>query len=284
MLSVDKQTDTKLNRLRRLLPEGLLVDSAWLTDRGYSTALRSHYVSAGLLEQPARRVYRQPRGDVRWEQVVVSLQTLLGHRLVAGGRTALELQGFAHDLSHSVREVHLYGPGRPPTWLDDLRVGVRFSYHNSRRLFEEDDVEAWFACLSGAIEGADRAGPPESDNFRVQPWGQWNWPLTLSTPERAVLELLDELPDRETFHQADMLMEGLSSLSPRRLQRLLRACTNVKVKRLFFFFADRHQHAWLKRLDKAAIDLGSGNRVLARGGRLDKRYRITVPGDLDGVS
>ena len=80
-----------------------------------------------------------------------------------------------------------------------------------------------------------------------------------------------------------MLMERLSSLSPRRLQRLLRACTNVKVKRLFFF-ADRHQHAWLKHLDKAAIDLGSGNRVLARGGRLDKRYRITVPGDLDGVS
>ncbi len=62
------------------------------------------------------------------------------------------------------------------------------------------------------------------------------------------------------------------------------AFTNVKVKRLFFFFADRHQHAWLKRLDKKAIDLGSGNRVLVKSGRLDKRYRITVPGDLDGVS
>jgi len=56
------------------------------------------------------------------------------------------------------------------------------------------------------------------------------------------------------------------------------------VRRLFFFFADRHQHSWLKHLDKDAIDLGSGNRVLVKGGRLDKRYRITVPGDLDGVS
>ncbi len=76
----------------------------------------------------------------------------------------------------------------------------------------------------------------------------------------------------------------LSSLSPRRLQRLLKACTNVKVKRLFLFFADRHQHAWLKHLDKDAVDIGSGKRVLVKGGKLDKRYHITVPGDLDGVS
>jgi len=278
------QSDTKINQLHRHLPEGLLVDAAWLTERGYSTALRSQYVSAGWLEQPARRVYRQPRGDVSWEQVVVSLQTLLGHRMVVGGRTALELQGFAHYLPQADREVQLYGPTHPPTWLADLPLDVRFHYHNSRRLFADDGVEAWFASVAGAIEDKSRAEPPESDSFRVQPWGQWNWPLTLSTPERAVLELLDELPGRETFHQADMLMEGLSSLSPRRLQRLLLACTNVKVKRLFFFFADRHQHAWLKRLDKKAIDLGSGNRLLVKGGRLDKRYRITVPGDLDGVS
>ena len=55
-----------------------------------------------------------------------------------------------------------------------------------------------------------------------------------------MLELLDELPERETFHQVDMLMEGLTNLSPRRLQKLLADCRSVKVKRLFFFFADRH--------------------------------------------
>ena len=284
MLSVAMRTNTKINQLRRLLPEGLLVDAAWLTGHGYSTALRSQYVSAGWLEQPTRRVYRQPRGDVRWEQVVISLQMLLGHRLVVGGRTALELQGFAHYLGQAEREVHLYGPARPPSWLDDLPLEFPFHYHNSRRLFADDGVEAWFASVAGAIDDNSRAEPPDSDSFRAQPWGQWNWPLTLSTPERAVLELLDELPERETFHQADMLMEGISSLSPRRLQRLLLACSNVKVKRLFFFFANRHRHAGLKRLDKKAIDLGSGNRVLVKGGRLDKRYRITVPGDLDGVS
>jgi hypothetical protein len=80
-----------------------------------------------------------------------------------------------------------------------------------------------------------------------------------------------------------MLMQGLSNLSPRRLQRLLSECHSVKVKRLFFYFADRHAHAWLKRLDRKAVDLGEGKRMLVRGGKLDKTYQITVPGDLDAV-
>jgi hypothetical protein len=67
------------------------------------------------------------------------------------------------------------------------------------------------------------------------------------------------------------------------LQRLLAGCHSVKVKRLFFYFADRHSHAWLKRLDRKAVDLGEGKRMLVRGGKLDKTYQITVPGDLDAV-
>ena len=80
-----------------------------------------------------------------------------------------------------------------------------------------------------------------------------------------------------------MLFEGLANLSPRRLQNLLAACRSVKVKRLFLFFADRHDHPWLKKLDTSRIDLGTGKRMLVSGGRLNSRYQITVPEDLDGV-
>jgi hypothetical protein len=52
------------------------------------------------------------------------------------------------------------------------------------------------------------------------------------------------------------------------------------VKRLFLFFADRHNHAWLKQLDRSRIDLGRGKRLLAVGGRLDPKYQITVPESL----
>jgi hypothetical protein len=128
-----------------------------------------------------------------------------------------------------------------------------------------------------------RSHDPIHGSVNVEPWGQWRWPLTLSSPERAILELLDELPHRESFHQVDMLMEGLSTLSPRRLQKLLADCRSVKVKRLFFFFADRHPHAWLKRIDKEAVDLGKGKRMLVKNGKLDRAYQITVPEDFHAV-
>jgi hypothetical protein len=117
----------------------------------------------------------------------------------------------------------------------------------------------------------------------VQPWGQWDWPLTLSTAERAVFELLDEVPARETFDHVDKVFAGLTNLRPDRLKKLLGDCKNVKVKRLFFFFADRHKHAWAAKLDKSAVDLGHGKRVLIKGGKFDRTYQITVPENLDGV-
>ena len=47
------------------------------------------------------------------------------------------------------------------------------------------------------------------------------------------------------------------------------------------FFADRHRHAWLRRINRAKIDLGKGKRMLVRGGTLNAAYQITVPKDLD---
>jgi hypothetical protein len=272
----------KLNWLDRHLPEGLLVDARWLTRHGYSTSLRSQYVAADWLEQPARGVYCRPRGSLSWQQVVISLQALLEFPLLVGGRTALERQGYAHYLPRELKEIHLYGSRPPPRWLRKLPLGVRFFYHNDRTLFRS-------ASLTTAPTHPDAAKDKGAktqtmhDSWAVQPWGQWDWPLAMSTPERAILELLDELPNRESFHQVHMLMQSLSNLSPRRLQKLLADCRSVKVKRLFFFFADRYQHAWLKRLDKKAIDLGEGKRMLVKGGKLDKTYQITVPGDLDAV-
>jgi hypothetical protein len=78
-------------------------------------------------------------------------------------------------------------------------------------------------------------------------------------------------------------MEGLSNLSPRRLQKHLADCRSVKVKRLFFFFADRHKHAWLKHLDTKYIDFGTGKRMLVKGGKLDPVRQIIVPEELNGI-
>lgn len=275
---MNEQNVSKLNQLTRDLPEGLLVDAAWLERRGYYGSLRKKYVELGWLERPANRVYRRPRGEIRWEQVVISLQTLLEFPVVVGGRTALELQGYAHFLSQHLQEVHLYGRLKPPSWLHKLPLSLRFIFHGSDRLFRQDYPGLGRSALAG-----EKGNDSEQTSLTIQAWGQWNWPLLLSSPERAILELLDELPNRESFHQADKLMEGLVSLSPRRLQTLLEDCKSVKVKRLFFFLADRHDPAWLERIDRSRVHLGTGKRMLVRGGRLDLTYGITVPADLDAV-
>lgn len=279
-----ERNSKKLNWLERALPEGLLVTAAWLTRHGYYSSLRTQYVAAGWLEQPARGVFRRPRGTLSWEQAVISLQSVLEFPVAVGGRTALELQGYAHFLSREQRAVHLYGDKAPPSWLDKLPLTVRFAFHRSDRLFRDDPITRDPTSLTWDVETHEAAGNDLlQTGLTIRPWGQWDWPLKLSTPERAILELLDELPEREGFHQADRLMEGLVTLSPRRLQRLLEDCKSIKVKRLFFFFADRHGHAWLERLERARIDLGRGKRMLVRGGKLDRTYGITVPEDLDGV-
>lgn len=263
---------TKLNQLQRRVPEGFLVDSAWLQAHGYASPLLHKYVTSGWLERPAHGVYRRPVARrataadeaLRWQHVVISLQTMLHTGVLVGGRTALELEGFAHYLAPGgPREIHLYGAHAPPAWVHKLGIAQPFIHHNTRRLFHDGD-----------------AGPDAADT-RPLTWGSGEWQLICSGTERAMLELLDEVPRRESFHQADVLMEGIDILRPARLQALLEACRSVKTKRLCLWFAERHNHPWLKGLDLAKIDLGRGKRLLARGGKLDPRYLITVPENID---
>jgi len=189
------QTASLLNRLEKALPEGLVVDAAWLEKHGVASNLRAYYVKAGWLEQPVRSVYRRPRGTLSWQQVVISLQSLLLQTpVIVGGRTALELQGFAHYLSFETKTVHLYGPDRPPAWLQKLNLPQRFVYHNSATLFRNDLNTQGLGSLAWNIaDGSPRdLSRFQGGSLTSLPWGQWDWPLTLSQPERAYGESGDD--------------------------------------------------------------------------------------------
>ena len=208
--NVARHIQGKLNQLMQDLPEGLLVDAAWLEKRGYSRALRGHYVSAGWLALVAPRVYwRRPASltnaepTITWQQVVVSLQLMLRSQLVVGGRTALDLQGFAHYLSHRQHTVHLYGPKPPPAWVSLLPVDTVFRYHNSVKLFRHSaELKA-----SGAV-GYDTSPGHLDAQLQWLASGHREWSLAVCRPERAILEFLDALPTQESFEHADKIMRS----------------------------------------------------------------------------
>jgi len=150
--------------------------------------------------------------------------------------------------------VHLYAQSNLPAWLRNLSQ-PKLVFHTSR-MFNSN---------------ADDTGLEEMkmDGGRFS--------VLVSRPERAVLELLADVPDRESFEEADKLMESLANLSPSRVMQLLDGCKSVKAKRLFLWLADRHGHAWFQKMDTDKVNLGSGKRMLVKGGRLVPKYWITVP-------
>src|SRR5260370_10168898 len=200
MSNMALQQTQHLNHLEKQLPEGLVVTSSWLIRHGYSRQLVSHYVRTGWLRQPTRGVYQRPRGSLSWQQIVISLQTVLKEPLVVGGRTALEIQGYAHYLRQTTKELYLYGPEPPPNWLERLSAKVHFIYRNSRKLFPAEADQRSFTNL---IKGPKAQPSPGADaGFLVQPWGQGDWGLVPSAPERARLGVLGWLPERGSLEQA----------------------------------------------------------------------------------
>jgi len=192
------QKGTKLKWLLETVLPGRLVDTPTLERHGVTRMLAHKYIDSGWLEPVVRGLYRRPQSDSTgedWQLVVRSLQHVMDYPSVIGGRTALEAQGFAHYLPMRGEQViHLHGDGHP-TWLKRLDSAERFRLHGTK-LF----------ALNAKEETTDVASPVG--------------PLTCSTPERAILELLDEMPKHESIHIVDTAFEGMASARPRRLERL----------------------------------------------------------------
>lgn len=262
-----------LKRLLSELPPGFYTDSKWLSEHGISRQLAHRYVELGWLERVVRGLFRRPPLELGgggsaagWVIPVLSAQWIMGYDVHVGGSTALSLAGYVHYLPLGEGGVVYLYSNAMPTWLARLQLQSELRFRNTK-LFADPDL---------GVENAG-VGTPGAGSHALE---FWQLPVKASSPERAILEAIDELPDNEGFHNLDVLFEGLTNLRPRLLSELLVSCRKVQVKRLFLVFADRHDHAWRKHLDTSGIDLGSGDRAFTPGGRLHPRYRITVPAKL----
>jgi len=245
--------------LTNFLPDGLVVNRTWLKIKGFDRIAVDYFVRSGKLERVGHGVYRRPGPPLKWEHVVYSIQEL-GSPVHVGGRSALDLQGMAHYLPlGGMQTVELYGVNKLPDWLNGLQLPAKL-----------------------VAKGTGGMTKLPSDALTTRPFGHWDWQLRFSTVELALFELLGKIKDESDFSLADKYFESAATLRPKLLNSLLQACRQIKTKRLFLWFADRHNHAWRSKLNTVNVDLGSGKRMIVKGGALDKTYAITVPRSMTG--
>lgn len=254
------------SELAALLPYGFVVTRSWLLGRGVGRHAVDNLLKSGRLVSLQRGVYARPESRLVWQGVVSSLQRM-GFDCVVGGLTALELHGRAHYLPLGRRRtLHLHGRDPLPSWINRLGLDdERFERRGVARLLEADEAEDREPFLTVDL-----------------PWGDGLGTVRISTVERALFEVLNDVPAKVSFEHADLLMENLPDLSPRRLNVLLPRTRSFKVKRLFFWLAERQGYVGLKHLEPDAWNLGRGKRVLEKGGELASRYGITVPREMYG--
>jgi hypothetical protein len=209
-----------------------------LQKAGISPQRAYSYVQRGWLQKIGRGVFVRPGAPLDLRASLRALETS-GFQAHVGGKTALDWYGARHYVRVRPR-VMLYGvrDQRLPAWITANFDVV----YRRRNLFREKGSE----CIAvSRFEDSPRA------------------PL-VTEPERAILELLSEVPHRQSIEEARQLMQGLVSLRPVLLQRLLRACRSVKTVRLFLTLSRDLNLAHVKKLDVKKLPTGSKSRWVSK--------------------
>lgn len=232
--------ESKLKNLYTRLEPGAPLTSEDLAALSISADLAVHYVRAGWLTRLARGVYCRPNDTLALHPCLLLLQRkLVG--LHVGGKSALDWYGLRQYVSQQP-VLHLYGwvAGRLPEWLME-----RFpaEYHR-KRLFDERP-EALLHV--GPFEM--RVGAPQ-----------------VSSPERALLELLSEVGVRQPLREARELAESTYSLRADVLSELLRRCTSVKTVRLCLQLGREGALPWVDKLDPDKLPTGSDRPWVSNSG------------------
>lgn len=231
---------SKLNALYTRLAPGAPLTSEDLAVLHISADLAVHYVRAGWLTRLARGVYCRPNDTLALHPSLVLLQRKL-EGLHVGGKSALDWYGLRQYVSRQPA-LHLYGweSGHLPDWFTE-----RFpaDYHR-KRLFDE---------LPDALR---HVGPFEKRSGAPQ----------VSSPERALLELLSDVGVRQPLQEARELVENSYSLRTTVLRELLQHCKSVKTVRLCLQLGREGGLPWVAKLDPAQLPTGSDRPWVSQSG------------------
>jgi len=248
--------NSKLNWLLRSQPENAVLTSSWLVKEGYSYDLQKRYRKSKWFDSIGTGALIRHGKKVDYLAGVHALQSQLGLSVHPGGKTALSLQGKSHYLEVSAKRAQLFGTEHEklPSWFRKYHWGLEL----------KTTLSSFLPPDLGLIDF-------EHKGFKVK----------ISSPARAILECLYQAPQKQPLLEVYELMEGLNNLRPAAVNKLLKNCTSVKVKRLFLYMAEKAEHAWFDYIKIDELDLGSGKRSIVKNGVYVPKYKITVPKEIE---
>jgi hypothetical protein len=234
-------------------PSGTVATASWFQHHGVSPQLARKYRHSGWIEALGHGAFTKKGDQITWEGGLYAVQTHLCLPIHVGGKTAMQLRGYAHFLELGKESVCLFGKRKTklPSWFRQYQWGVALHY-TAPHLFTDSELG-------------------------VEEHGVKDFFIKISSLERAIMEHLFLVPYHATYEISSLLIESLTSLRPQLVEALLEICCSIKVKRLFMVLAEKHLHTWVKKINVDKIDFGSGKRVLTPGGVLNKKYQITIP-------
>ena len=244
---MSKVIKTNLKKVVRLLHQKGVLTAAYLHKAGVSYQLIRKYRQSNWLSSLGAGAFCEPGSTPSFDAALVALAEQHGLPVHLGAKAALARRGVMQyvPLGGLPSELYLRRGHRLPKWFSDVFTG-QFVRNSSCLLSDDAGVER------------DAAG------------------CRVSSPERAFIELAEEVPKKVALGELYQLLEFAETLRPRLVTELLSECASVKAKRVFLFLADDLGHWWSKKLDRSKIDLGSGCRVIERGGAFQSKYNIVV--------
>lgn len=221
------------------MPRGQPLGTRWMREHRLTSKHAARLAKEGWLERLGHGTYCLPGETLERDASLTWLVPAVPGLHVAG-KMALSWRGVRHNLAYRETLI-LWGdkPAKLPTWFT-----TRFPAHyQATHIFD--------------------AGMPRELGIAPLPAGRPDLPV--STPERAVLELLSDVGKGQTLEEARHLIEGARSLRLSVLEELFSYLTRIKVVRLAHTLAEELNLPWVSIARQHSERLGGGKRWVSVG-------------------
>ena len=248
------ENQSKLNLLLLAGKKNGLFFSDWLRKSGYSDQLIRKYRQSGWLATLDKGVMYRTGDSLSSFAALSCYNEQLNKEVRVAAHSALELFGFNHYVPMGKPLLMVAYPGSTtPKWMSNDSFDRTIKPFSTRMI----DMPQTSTIH---IDGVD---------------------VLASSPEQAFMECLLLTPAQYNYMDLYYIMEQLTSLRAEVVQTLLENIKNQRVKRMFLYMAEKAGHYWFDMLNMDKINLGTSKQQLVENGTYIKKYRITVPKELN---